>query len=85
MREIPTTSKEAAMSEAIKAGDIPHDIQRDVISSASQSAVNALRDSGETDPIKAARQVAEAALEAWSLLNGLSPSSSLAPTERMSP
>ena len=69
----------------IKAGDIPHDIQRDVIGAATQSAVNALRDNGEDDAVKAARLVAEAALEAWGLLNGISPSSSPAPTESTSP
>lgn len=58
----------------IKAGDIPHDIQRDVIGAATQSAVNALRDSGETNAMVAARQVAEAAVAAWQIVNGVSPS-----------
>jgi hypothetical protein len=60
----------------IKAGDIPHDIQRDVIGAATQSAVNTLRDNGEDDAVKAARQVAEAAVVAWQIVNGVSPSPS---------
>ncbi|MBD9476472.1 hypothetical protein IB268_26415 [Achromobacter sp. ACM01] len=64
------------MSEAIKFGDMPHEIQRDVIAAATQAAANALRDSGEDDSVKAARQVAEAAVIAWNVVNGVSPSPS---------
>lgn len=63
----PTQEKE--MND-IKAGDIPHEIQRDVIGTATQSAANALRDSGETDAMVAARRVAEAAVLAWQIVNG---------------
>jgi len=51
----------------IKAGDIPHEIQRDVIGVAVQSAANALRSSGEDDPEKAVRQVVEVAVAAWQI------------------
>lgn len=59
-----------------KAGEIPHDIRRDVIAIASGAAAAALNGSGARDPAKAARDVAEAAVAAWQVLNGFSPSPS---------
>lgn len=72
MRDIPTTSKEAVMIEAIKAGDIPHDIQREVIQQAVVLAADTARQAGDGDAKKAARAVAEAGVLAWQILNGVS-------------
>lgn len=74
MLDTPTTPKEAAMSEAIKAGDIPHDIQRDVILQAVLAAGNVARQTADGDPGKAARAVVEAGVLAWRVLNGITPS-----------
>ena len=68
---ILTTPKEAAMSEAIKAGDIPHDIQRDVIQQAASLAADIARQAGDGDAKKAARAVVEAGVLAWQVLNGV--------------
>jgi len=74
---------EVAMSEAIKAGDIPHDIQRDVILQAVLAAVDVARLTADGDPGKAARAVAEAGVLAWQLLNGASPSEALSEAGRV--
>lgn len=80
MRDNPA-AQEGAMSKAIKVGDIPHEIQRDVIATAVSAAVGALN-LGNVEPKEAARQVAEAAVVAWRVVNGVSsPSPSLRATD----
>lgn len=63
------------MSEAIKAGDIPQEIQRDVILQAVLAAVDVARQAGDGDVEKAARAVVEAGVLAWLVLNGIIPTS----------
>lgn len=62
------------MSEAIKAGDIPHDIQRDVILHAVQASADVARKMSDGDVEKTARAVAGAGVLAWRIVNGLSSS-----------
>ncbi|WP_238888604.1 hypothetical protein [Achromobacter insuavis] len=62
------------MNEVIKAGEIPHDIQRDVIQQAVLVAGDVARQSADGDAKKAARAVADAGVLAWLILNGLTPS-----------
>ena len=64
------------MSQAIKAGDIPHDIQRDVILHAVQAAAEVARKMSDGDVEKAARAVAGAGVLAWRIVNGFSSSHS---------
>lgn len=62
------------MSEQkIAAGEIPRDIQRDVVAAATEAACDAIRGAAKSDPVKAARQVAEAAVAAWQVVSGVSP------------
>ncbi|WP_175207197.1 hypothetical protein [Achromobacter anxifer] len=63
------------MSKAIEAGEIPHDIQHDVISQAVLAATEAARLAADGDALKAARAVAEAGALAWLVLNGFTPAS----------
>ncbi|WP_235049336.1 hypothetical protein [Bordetella bronchiseptica] len=70
------TFTEASMVNPIEPGDIPHEIQRDVVAAAIEAAAFALRQSFEDDPAKAARLVAEAAVAAWQIVNGVSRSPS---------
>lgn len=55
---------------------LPKEIQHSVVAGAVEAAMVAVRGSGEDDPVKAARQVAEAAVAAWQIVNGVSPSPS---------
>lgn len=73
------TATEASMVNPIEPGDIPHEFQRDVIAAAIKAAAFAVRQNCEDDPAKAARQVAEAAVVAWEVVNGLSRSASPSP------
>jgi hypothetical protein len=53
---------------------LPKEIQHSVVTGAVEAAMVAVRNGGEDDPVKAARQVAEAAVAAWQIVNGVIPS-----------
>lgn len=53
-----------------------HETQHEVIGVATSAAEAALRGTGERYPLKATRLVANAAVEAWSVVNGVNPSPS---------
>lgn len=55
---------------------LPKEIQHSVVVGAIEAAMVAVRGGGEDDPVRAARQVAEAAVVAWQIVNGVSPSPS---------
>lgn len=76
------------MSKAIKAGDIPHDIQRDLVLQAVLAVATAAIQVADGDAKYAARAVAEAGVAAWRVLNELiqmSPSPSVRDVSRTLP
>lgn len=73
-RATPATSEVAGEAPSASRADVSSELRRAAIAAATIAATDALRGAGEIDPVKAARQVAEAAVAAWQVVNGVSPS-----------
>ncbi len=63
-----------------KAGDIPHEIQRDVVAAAVEVAADMARQTSDGDVKKAARAVAEAGVLAWRIVSPVDTAAGLSET-----